>query len=111
MSRSLPATLRHYHSRFHDIQIQLAQEEEKVILITMDTIKYLQDYNQIPPAPLGPPPMTMGLSQYIQSLISDSDSETCDATNEMPSDEPTTIVSDSSSSTSPAYLLTSDLSL
>jgi hypothetical protein len=108
MSRSLPATLRHYHFRFIEIQFQFALEEEKVILITMDTIKYLQDYNQIPPAPPGPPPMTMSLSHYIQSLISDSDSETCDSTNEMPPDEPTTIISDSSSSTSPAYSLTSD---
>ncbi len=33
-------------------------------------------------------PMTMGLSQYVQSLISDSDSENSDAANEMPSDEP-----------------------
>jgi hypothetical protein len=83
-------------------------EEEKVILITTDTIKYLQDYHQIPSAPPGPPPMTMGLSHYIQSLISDSDSETCDATNEMPSDEPPTIISGSSSSSSPAYSPTSD---
>ena len=108
MSRSLPATLRHYHFRFLDIQFQLAMEEEKVILITTDTIKYLQEYNQIPSAPPGPPPMTMGLSQYIQSLVSNSDSETYDATNEMPSDEPTTIISGSSSSTSPAYSPTSD---
>jgi hypothetical protein len=54
MSQTLPVCLRQYQVRFIDIQIQLVQLEEKVISISMATIKYLLEY--IPPAPPGPPP-------------------------------------------------------
>ena len=106
MSQTLPVCLRQYHVRFLDIHIHLVQLEEKVIRISMDTIKYLLEYIPLAPPP-GPSPR--GLTQIIRSLISDSDSD-CDSDdpNKMPSDEPATIVSNSSSPSSPMYSPTSD---
>ncbi len=75
----------------------------------MATIQYLLEYNEVPPAPPGPPPM--GFTQYIRSIISDSEPD-CDSDdpNEMPPDGAATIVSvsDSSNPSSPAYSPTSD---
>jgi hypothetical protein len=105
MSQTLPVCLRQYHVRFLDIQIHLVKLEEKVIRISMDTIKFLLEY--VPPAPLGPPPR--GIAEIMRSLISDSESD-CDSDdpNKMPPDEPATTVTDSSSPSSPMYSPTSD---
>jgi hypothetical protein len=105
MSTNLPVCLRQYHVRFLDIQLHLVKLEEKVIRISMDTIKFLLEY--VPPAPTGPPPR--GIAEIMRSLISDSESDCkSDDPNKMPPDETATNVTDSSSTSSPMYSPTSD---